>query len=445
MNDKKEILSEECKEAMKNLPPDINPVDGAQFFLELSESNEVILPLCFRRLPKGLAADIFSYMDNDLKTKLILSFSEGEVTTVMSSLAADDAAHTLEELPANVVDRILRYIPKEKRKHINDILSYPEDSAGSVMTVEYIDLRPEMTVEDALDKIRTVGLDKETIYNCYVTESRKLKGVVSARQLLTSDKTVVLSDIMECNVISVFTEEDKEIAVQRLSKYDLDALPVVDRESRLVGIVTFDDAIEIIQEEATEDMEKMAAIVPSEKPYLRTGVFSAYTKRVPWLLFLMLSATFTGKILGFFEAALSTELALTMFIPMLMDTGGNAGGQASMMIMRGLSLGEISPRDYFRIAWKEIRIAVLCGLTLAAATFLKVMFIDRLSMGIAATVCLTLAAAVVLAKFIGASLPMLAKALKFDPAVMASPLITTIVDAISLIVYFNIAKAILHL
>jgi len=445
MNDKKEILSEECKEAMKNLPPDINPVDGAQFFLELSESNEAILPLCFRRLPKGLAADIFSYMDNDLKTKLILSFSEGEVTTVMSSLAADDAAHTLEELPANVVDRILRYIPKEKRKHINDILSYPEDSAGSVMTVEYIDLRPEMTVEDALDKIRTVGLDKETIYNCYVTESRKLKGVVSARQLLTSDKTVVLSDIMECNVISVFTEEDKEIAVQRLSKYDLDALPVVDRESRLVGIVTFDDAIEIIQEEATEDMEKMAAIVPSEKPYLRTGVFSAYTKRVPWLLFLMLSATFTGKILGFFEEALSTELALTMFIPMLMDTGGNAGGQASMMIMRGLSLGGIRPRDYFSIAWKEIRIAVLCGLTLAAATFLKVMFIDRLSMGIAATVCLTLAAAVVLAKFIGASLPMLAKALKFDPAVMASPLITTIVDAISLIVYFNIAKAILHL
>lgn len=445
MNDKKEMLSEECKEAMKNLPPDINPVDGAQFFLELSESNEAILPLCFRRLPKGLAADIFSYMDNDLKTKLILSFSEGEVTTVMSSLAADDAAHTLEELPANVVDRILRYIPKEKRKHINDILSYPEDSAGSVMTVEYIDLRPEMTVEDALNKIRTVGLDKETIYNCYVTESRKLKGVVSARQLLTSDKGVVLSDIMECNVISVFTEEDREIAVQRLSKYDLDALPVVDRESRLVGIVTFDDAIEIIQEEATEDMEKMAAIVPSEKPYLRTGVFSAYTKRVPWLLFLMLSATFTGKILGFFEAALSTELALTMFIPMLMDTGGNAGGQASMMIMRGLSLGEISPRDYFRIAWKEIRIAVLCGLTLAAATFLKVMFIDRLSMGIAATVCLTLAAAVVLAKFIGASLPMLAKALKFDPAVMASPLITTIVDAISLIVYFNIAKAILHL
>ncbi|MBR5454013.1 MAG: magnesium transporter, partial [Clostridia bacterium] len=349
------------------------------------------------------------------------------------------------ELPANVVDRILRYIPKEKRKHINEILSYPVDSAGSIMTVEYIDLRPEMTVEQALDKIRVVGLDKETIYNCYVTESRQLRGVVSARQLLTSDRSVVLSDIMECNVISVFTEEDKETAVQRLSKYDLDALPVVDRESRLVGIVTFDDAIEIIQEEATEDMEKMAAIVPSEKPYLRTGVFSAYSKRVPWLLFLMLSATFTGKILGFFEEALSTELALTMFIPMLMDTGGNAGGQASMMIMRGLSLGEITPRDYIRIVWKEIRIAVLCGLTLAAATFLKVLFIDGLSMGIAATVCLTLAAAVVLAKFIGASLPMLAKAIKFDPAVMASPLITTIVDAISLIVYFNIAKAILHL
>ena len=383
-------------------------------------------------------------MDENAQELLIHGYSDTELKEVVDELYVDDAVDLIEEMPANVVKRILQQADPDTRKMINEILKYPDDSAGSIMTTEYVSLRPNMTVLDAIKRIRRTGVDKETIYTSYLTkENRKLIGILSIKTLLLSDEDDVVEHIMETNVISVNTLDDQEVVAQMFNKYDFLAIPVVDRENRLVGIVTVDDAIDVMQEEATEDMEVMAAITASDKPYMKTSVFETWRKRIPWLLILMISATFTGMIITSFEDALAAQVALTAFIPMLMDTGGNSGSQTSVTIIRGLSLGEIEFRDLPRIIWKECRVAVLCGVTLAAANFVKLMLFDRVGVSIAMVVCLTLIATVIVAKIIGCTLPMLAKKVGFDPAVMASPFITTAVDAISLLVYFQIAKLLL--
>ena len=350
----------------------------------------------------------------------------------------------VEEMPANVVKRILRSADNETRKAINEILKYPDDSAGSIMTTEYVSLRPAMTVGDAIKRIRRTGVDKETIYTGYVTTpNRTLVGMLSLRTLLLSDDDDVVQDIMETNVIAVNTLDDKEEVANQFKKYDFLTIPVVDKEFRLVGIVTVDDAIDVMEDEVTEDMEMMAAITPTDKPYLKTGVFETWKKRIPWLLLLMISATFTGMIITSFEDALAAQVTLTAFIPMLMDTGGNSGSQASVTVIRGLSLGEIEFVDIFKVMWKEIRVALMCGVTLAIANFAKLMLFDRVGLWVSLVVCLTLIVTVFFAKIIGCALPMLAKKIGFDPAVMASPFITTAVDAISLVVYFQIATLLL--
>ena len=402
--------------------------------------------MLFRLLPKELAAETFVEMDEDAEEMLITGFSDNELKEVIDELYVDDAVDLVEEMPANVVMRILRQADPDMRKMINEILNYPEDSAGSIMTTEYVSLRSTMTVEEAIKRIRRTGVDKETIYTCYVTEpSRKLIGSVSIRTLLFAEDKEYIGDIMEQNVISVHTLDDQEEVAQTLNKYDLLALPVVDRENRLVGIVTVDDAMYVMQEEATEDIEIMAAITPSDKPYLKTGVFETWRQRIPWLLLLMVSATFTGMIITSFEDALAAQVVLTAFIPMLMDTGGNSGSQASVTIIRGLSLNEIKFRDLPRVLWKEMRVALLCGITLAAANFCKLMWFDRVGVWVSLVVSLTLIVTVFFAKIVGSALPILSKKVGFDPAVMASPFITTIVDAISLIIYFQIASLLLGL
>ena len=394
----------------------------------------------FRILPKDLAADVFSYLEVDSQQTIITSLSDKEAGTVIDNLMADDAADFLEEMPANIVKKLLANASPETRRDINHLLRYPEDSAGSIMTVEYVDLKENMTVEDAIQRIRQVGVDSETINICYVLDAKRiLVGTVALRYLLISPSDAVIVDIMHENVIFLNTMMDQEEVARQFQKYDFTSMPVADNEGRLVGIVTVDDVVDILQEEATEDIEKMAAIVPSDKPYMKTGVIETWKKRIPWLLLLMISATFTGKIITSFEDALSIFPILTAFIPMLMDTGGNAGGQASVTIIRGLSLNEIGYTDVPRILWKELRVAAICGITLSAAYFAKLMLFDKVGMNVAFVVCLTLIAAVSIAKLVGCSLPILAKRLGFDPAVMASPFITTIVDAISLIIYFAIA------
>lgn len=421
----------------------MNPADIAGLFLELSPDS---LPLLFRLLPKELAADTFVEMDEESQELLILGFSDRELREVIDELYVDDAVDLVEEMPATVVKRILRQTAPEMRKMINEILKYPEDSAGSIMTTEYVNLRPEMTVAEALQRIRMTGVDKETIYTCYVTgPDRTLTGIVTAKALLLSQNEQKIADIMESHVISVQTMTDQEQVALMFNKYNFLALPVVDQENRLVGIVTVDDAMDVMQEETTEDIEKMAAIVPSDRPYMRTGIWTTFKQRIPWLLILMVSATFTGMIITSFENALAAQVVLTAFIPMLMDTGGNSGSQASVTIIRGLSLNEIHFKDLFRVLWKELRVGILCGIVLAAANFIKLLLIDRVSITVAFTVCLTLTVTVILAKLVGCSLPMLAKKIGFDPAVMASPFITTIVDAFSLLIYFQIASLLLGL
>ena len=416
----------------------LQPVDIAAMFDAMPEES---LPLLFRLLPKELAADTFVEMDDDAQEMLIHGFSDTELKEVVDELYVDDAVDLIEEMPANVVMRILRQADPEVRKKINEVLNYPEDSAGSIMTTEFVSLRPSMTVSDSIKRIRRTGVDKETIYTCYVIDdNRKLIGMISIKTLLLSDEDEVVSDIMESNVISVNTLDDQEQVAKKLNKYGFLAIPVVDGEKRLVGIVTVDDAIDVIQEETTEDMEMMAAITPTDKPYMKTGVFETYAKRIPWLLILMISATFTGWIISSYEQALAVQVALTAFIPMLMDTGGNSGSQASVTIIRGLSLDEIKFRDMPRVIFKECRVALLCGVTLAVANFAKLMLIDRVGFYVSLVVCLTLVCTVLVAKVIGCTLPMIAKKIGFDPAVMASPFITTAVDAISLLMYFQIAK-----
>ena len=447
MQEKLEIILEllEQREFPKlgALLKEMNPADVAELFEELPREK---MALVFRLLPKELAADSFAYMEPDEQTVLVQAFSDKELHDVVNELYVDDAVDMIEEMPASLVKRILRHTDDETRRLINQILNYPKDSAGSIMTMEYVDLKRNMTVEQAFDRIRAIGVEKETVYTCYVTDSRrKLKGIVTVKDLLLAPKTEVIRDIMETNIIYVSTQTDKEEVAGLFGKYDFLAVPVVDNEERLVGIVTVDDAIDVIQEEATEDIEMMAAITPTDRPYMKTGVFATWKKRIPWLLLLMISATFTGSIITSFEDALAESVVLTGFIPMLMDTGGNAGGQASVSIIRGLSLGEIEFRDVGRIIWKEGRVALLCGLTLAAANFVKLLLLDRVSMAVAAVVCSTLVLTVLVAKVVGCTLPILAKRIGFDPAVMASPFITTIVDALSLLIYFQIACAVLHI
>ena len=444
-----ELLEQKNIKALKALLAEVNPVDVAEALEGLDEKD---ILLTYRLLPKESAADLFVAADPEFQEVLVKGFSDVELRAVMDEIYLDDAADLIEEMPANVVARILKNTDAETRKSINALLLYPEDSAGSLMTPEYVSLYPSMTVEEAFARIRRDGVDKETVYTCYVTENRKLVGVVSVRSMLVAASDTKISEIMHQNLIAVETTDDKEFVASQFQKYGYLAIPVVDREQRLVGIVTIDDALEVMEDEATEDIEKMAAIVPTEKPYMKTGVFATYAKRIPWLLLLMISATFTSQIINSFESALASCIVLTGFIPMIMDTGGNAGGQASVTIIRGLSLGDVELRDVWRIIWKEVRVAIVCGLTVAPVAFLKVLFIDRMLWAtdingilVALVVSITLMFTIVVSKLIGCTLPLLAKKIGFDPAVMASPFITTIVDALALLLYFGVASSILHI
>ncbi len=446
----KKLLSGKKYKTLRDILTTMNPADIAAVFAELPEDR---LPILFRLLPKELAADTFVEMEPELQQLLIQGLSDSELKEVVDELYLDDAVDLVEEMPANVVKRILRQADPDMRASINELLRYPEDSAGSIMTTEFVSLRPKMTADEAILRIRRTGVDKETIYTCYVTDpSNRLIGIVTVRELLLADGDEVIDDIMTPNVISINTHDDQEEAAHMCSKYGFLALPVTDAENRLVGIVTFDDAMDVIEEETTEDMEIMAGITPSDKSYMRSSPWHITKQRIPWLLILMISATFTGIIITSFETALAAQVALVGFIPMLMDTGGNSGSQSSVTIIRSLSLGEIEFSDLPAILWKEIRIAVLCGVVLAAACYAKIMLIDRLLMGnegvtamVAAVVCLTLIVTVLLAKIVGCVLPVLAKRFGFDPAVMSSPFITTIVDALSLLVYFGFATVLLGL
>lgn len=409
---------------------------------EEMEENEIVR--LYRLLPKEEAAEVFVEMSPAHQEALIRMFTDNELRDVLEELYIDDTVDIIEEMPANVVKRILHNTDSESREAINTILRYPKDSAGSIMTTEYVRLGKDMTVGESFDRIRKEGVNKETIYTCYVTEKdRTLIGLVTVRDLLLSEKEAVIGDIMEKNVISVETGEDKETVAQTMAKYDFLAIPVTDKGGRLVGIVTYDDAADVIQDEVTEDIEKMAAIVPTDKPYLATGVFETWKKRIPWLLLLMISATFTSAILAHYEDALAVVPILTIFVPMLMDTAGNAGSQASVTIIRGLSLGELHVNDVLRIIWKELRVAVLCGVSLGVVSFGKVILLDGATVMQGVTVAVTLCVTILAAKIVGCTLPLLAKKLKLDPAVMASPFITTIVDALSLLIYFAVATAVL--
>ena len=450
-----ELLRSRNYKAIREIFMDMNEADVAALLQQFYDDHEVEkyeLPLLFRLLNKDVAADVFAYMDSDTQMMLINAFTDKELQEIVDDLYLDDTVDIIEEMPANVVARIIKSADTETRKQINQILKYPKDSAGSIMTTEYVYLHRSYTAKEALDWIRHVGMVKETVNTLYVTESRKLVGVLSLLDIVTADDNDKIEDIMEDNVISVDTLEDKEYVASMFSKYDFISLPVVDRENRMVGIVTFDDAMDVIEEETTEDFEKMAAILPSDKPYLRTGVFETWKSRIPWLMLLMLSATFTGIIITSFESALAACVVLTSFIPMLSGTGGNSGSQSSVAVIRALSLDEIDFSDLVAVVWKEIRVAVLCGVCLAAANFVKMMVVDRWLMHnpevtplVALVVCLTLVFTVLCAKVVGCTLPMAAEKLGIDPAVMASPFITTIVDALSLLIYFFFATWILPL
>ncbi len=443
------MLEEKKYAALRDILVVMNPSDIAALFDDMDPER---IPLIFRLLPKEQAAESFVEMESEAQELLIRSFSDNELKEIVDELYVDDAADLVEEMPANVVKRILKQADPEMRKSINQILRYPEYSAGSIMTTEYVTLRPSMTVEEAILRIRRQGVDKETIYTCYVTgKDRKLLGLVTVKDLLLAvDDEMRIEDIMLTNMIFVNTQTDQEEVAKMLAKYNFLALPVVDGEGRMVGIVTFDDAMDVIEEETTEDMEIMGGMLPSEKSYLRSSAGELFKNRIPWLMLLMVSATFTGLIITAFEGALAAQVALTAFIPMLMGTGGNSGSQSSVTVIRALSLDELALSDWLRVLWKELRTAVLCGVALAVVCFVKIWLVDRLLMGneditlmVNAVVCLTLAVTVVCAKLVGGILPIIAKALKLDPAVMASPFISTIVDALSLLVYFLFAKALL--
>ncbi len=445
------LLKNKKYASLRDILTTMNPVDVAGIFEAIQDEK---MPVLYRLLPKDIAADAFVEMDEDTQQFLIQSLSDTELREVLDDMFLDDVVDMIEEMPANVVKRILRQSTNEDRKMINMLLKFPEDSAGSIMTTELVILRPDMTAQEAIKRIRRTGVDKETIYTCYVADNlSKLTGIVTIKDLILAEDDTKVKDIMDPNVISVNTYTDQEEVAEIIQRYDFLALPVVDTENRLVGIVTVDDAVDVMQDEATEDIQKMAAITPNtDKPYLKIGIFDTWKSRIPWLLLLMISATFTGMIISSFENALATSVVLTAFIPMLMDTGGNSGSQASVTVIRAISLNELNFKDLIKVIWKEIRVAVLCGISLAAAAFLKVLLVDKILLGnnevtygVAFVVCLTLALTVLVAKIIGCSLPMFAYKLGFDPAVMASPFITTIVDAVSLVVYFVIATNILNI
>ncbi len=420
-----------------------NEADIAAVLEDIPEEERLKI---FRVLPKSVAAEAFAFLPIEVEQEIITALTDREAANIINNLMADDATDLLEEMPAGVVKKLLANANPETRRDINHLLRYPEDSAGSIMTVEFVDLKETLTVQEAIDRIRRTGIDKETINICYVLDAgRHLLGTVSLRDLLLHNPESAVADFMNDNAIYVNTLTDQEEVAMMFSKYDFTTMPVVDNEGRLVGIITIDDVVDIMQEETTEDIEKMAAILPTDKPYMKTSVWETWKKRIPWLLLLMISATVTGKIITHYENALGTYVVLTAFIPMLMDTGGNAGGQASVTIIRGLSLNEIEFSDIWSVIWKEFRVAIICGVTLAIANFAKMMLIDRVDLLVAAVVCATLVVELLFAKIVGCSLPMLAKKLGFDPAVMASPFITTIVDALSLMIYFMFATRMLNL
>lgn len=439
----RELLDTKQYTGLRQELMELNEADIAAIMEEMEDKEMLKI---FRILPKDLAADVFSYMEVENQQFIITSLSERDAAHIIDNLMADDATDLLEEMPASVVKKLLSLASPETRRDINQLLRYPEDSAGSIMTVEFVDLKENLTVENAIERIRNMGLDSETINICYVLDSRrKLIGTVALRYLLLSAADDVIGDIMNENVISINTMMDQEEVARQFQKYDFTAMPVVDQENRLVGIITVDDIVDILTQEATEDIEMMAAILPTDKPYMKTSIWETWMKRIPWLLLLMVSSTFTERIISSAEDALSACVVLTAYIPMLMGTGGNAGGQSSGTIIRGLSLNEIEFEDMFKVIWKELRVAFLCGLTLFVVCFAKLMFFDKVGMSIAIVICITLVCTLLIAKTVGAVLPMLAQKIGLDPAVMASPFITTIVDALSLIIYFNVAVNLLGL
>lgn len=415
----------------------MNVVDIALLFEEI-DSHKILV--VFRILPKEIASGVFTHMSNELQKYIIESITDKEIGNIIAELFLDDTVDFLEEMPANVVKRVLINADSNTRNLINQFLDYPDDSAGSIMTIEYVDLKKEMTVKQAIERIKATGIDKETIDTCYVTDhNRVLEGIINIRKLILSNESEIVKDIMETDVKRIFTHDSREEIVALFKKYDYFVMPVVDNENRLVGIVTMDDILDIIDQENTEDFQKMAAMQPSEKEYLKTNAFTLAKHRIPWLLLLMISATFTGSIIRRYDDALQAVMILASFIPMLMDTGGNAGSQSSTLIIRGLALGEIKMNDFFRVLWKELQVSFIAGITLAVVNFLRIYFIEKTELLVALTVCITLFLVVILAKIVGGILPLIAKKLKIDPAIMASPLITTIVDAIALIIYFTTA------
>ena len=445
-----ELLDSRHMKELQTRLEDMNEFDVAEFLSEIGDNR---MPMVFRLLSKETAADVFANFDAPEQEQIINSITDSELSAIIEELYVDDAVDMMEELPANVVKRVMRTATPETRRLINQYLNYPENSAGSIMTAEFIDLKKYMNVREAIARIRRIGEDKETIYICFVTSAdRKLEGVVSVKDLLLNDDETVIEDIMDTNVIFCMTHDDQEEVSEKISDYDLMAIPVVDKEGRLVGIVTVDDIIDVLEQETTEDFEIMAAMTPSDKPYSRTGPIDMWKNRVPWLLFLMLSATFTTMILNSFEDALAVQAVLIGFIPIIMGTGGNSGAQSSTAIIRSLSLGDTEPKDALKVIWKELRVALLCGLTLAAVNFAKMLLVDNLLLGnpdvdytIALIVSLAIVFTVMFAKVVGSFLPMLAEKIGLDPAVVATPLITTISDAVSLLIYLEIAKVFLHI
>lgn len=457
MKEKIERIVEELDELIQNrqfrkftdIIDELNPIDVAEYIETLNDEKLITV---FRLLKKDVGAEIFAELGSATKEKIILSTTDRDIAGIVENLFVDDAVDLLEELPASMVKRILRSATPEKRAVINKFLQYPDGSAGSVMTAEYIDLKKDMTVAEAVARIRRTGVKKETVYTAFVIDrARKLEGIVSLKDLLFASEDQLIGDIMSTDILHAETNDDRERVAAIISRYDLLSLPIVDKENRLVGIVTVDDAIDVIKEEATEDIEAMAAIVPSSKSYMETSTLETWKKRIPWLLLLMVSAAFTGAIISHYEAELGTYVILTSFIPMLMGSGGNAGGQSSVTIIRGISLGEIEFKDLFRVIFKEFKVSLLCAVTMCVANFIKVMLVDfgasftAENLLVATIVTLTLFCTVVVAKIVGASLPLAVKKLGLDPAVMASPFITTIVDALSLVIYFNFATAFLQI
>ncbi|MFA5528773.1 MAG: magnesium transporter [Peptostreptococcales bacterium] len=440
-----EMLSQNKVHDARNELLTMNVVDIAQIFEEFDEADRHQLVRLFRILPKDVSVGVFSYIPPELQQFIIESITDKEIKGIIDELFLDDAIDFIEEMPANVVKRVLKNTDENLRKLINQFLNYPENSAGSIMTIEYVDLNKEMTVQQALEHIKKTGVDKETINTCYIIDkSRKLEGVVSIRRLILSEETDLIKDILNDDVISVKTLDHQEFTAQVFKKYDLTTMPVVDNENRLVGIITVDDIVDIIDRENTEDIQRMAAIQPSEEEYLRTDIFKLAKHRIVWLLVLMISATFTGNIIKSFEDVLQNVIVLAAFIPMLMNTGGNAGSQSSTLIIRGLALGNIEIKDAFKVVFKEFRVSLIVGFSLATVNFIKMIIIDKVEIKIATTVCITIFLTVILAKIVGGLLPIAAKSVKLDPAIMASPLITTIVDIFSLMIYFKIASLMLN-